>query len=92
MGSISDVGGENLSVNRLVRAIRDSLWRTEPLHERDCWACDVAADLAGTWAASWDVDQQWYKTPVDDGVPGDTMLDQATRIAAYVLHRRIPRR
>lgn len=70
-----------------VRIILDSLWREEPLHERDCRACDVAAEIAGTLAASWDPHDNWSETEIGDGLPGDTVLTQAERIAAHVLHR-----
>lgn len=68
----------------------DTLWRVEPLHEKDCPACDIAADIAGTLAATWDPLELWVDTAVIDGCPGDSYLDQATRCAAHVLHRRLP--
>lgn len=70
--------------------VLDTLWRVEPLHEKDCPACDIAADVAGTIAAAWDPNDNWGETPVSDGCAGDTVLDQVTRCAAHVLHRRLP--
>lgn len=75
---------------RLLAAIADSDYRREPIHERDCPACDIAANVAGTLAAVWDPLELWAETPVSDGMPGDTVLDQATRLVAFVLHRRLP--
>jgi hypothetical protein len=72
-----------------VRLIMDSRYREEPVHERDCPACDLAAEIAGTFGACWDPNDQWADTTVDDGLPGDSVLDQATRMAAHVLHRRL---
>jgi hypothetical protein len=72
---------------RLLREILDVHWKEEVLHAKDCPACDLAANLAGTLGAAWDPDGRWDETPVTDGLPGDSMLDQATRIAAWVLHR-----
>ena len=72
-----------------VRLILDTLWREEPLHEKDCPACDVAAEVAGALAATWDPLDNWHETEVGDGLPGDTVLIQAERVAAHVLHRRL---
>ncbi|MBB1153977.1 hypothetical protein [Amycolatopsis dendrobii] len=78
------------AADELADVLQDIEWRTEPLHERDCPACDIAADIAGTLACVWDPNGQWCETPVTDGLPGDSLLDQATRCAAHVLHRRLP--
>jgi hypothetical protein len=72
-----------------VRLIFDSLYREEPMHEKDCPACDIACEVAGTISACWDPNEQWVETPANDGLPGDSLLDQLTRMAAWVLHRRL---
>lgn len=64
--------------------------RRERLHDRDCASCDLAADIAGTLSAFWDPRIEWHETEVADGLPGDTLLIQANRIVAHVLHRRAP--
>ncbi|MFD2421632.1 hypothetical protein [Amycolatopsis pigmentata] len=81
---------EQRTLDNLVDAILDTDSRTEPVHERDCPACDIASEIAGTLAAEWDPHENWHDTTVSNGLPGDTVLDQATRIAAHVLHRRLP--
>lgn len=75
---------------RILALIRDTPPRLEPLHERDCPACDIADQIAGELAAVWDPHENWWETEVNDGLPGDTMIVQVSRIAAHTLHRRMP--
>jgi hypothetical protein len=77
------------ALDNLVQQIFDVGWREEPVHAKDCPACDVASEIAGTLAACWDPNENWAETTVGDGLPGDSVLDQATRVAAWVLHRRL---
>lgn len=73
----------------LLRTILDVNWTIEATHDHDCPACDIAADIAGTFAVAWEEGEDWDTLQVDSGLPGDTKLDQAMRIASYVLHRRL---
>lgn len=81
-------------LNKVWDAVVDySKWRTEPLHERDCPACDLASEIAGSFAAELsgpeDSLDDWNLIKADRGLPGDTKLDQMTRLAAWVLHRKL---
>lgn len=76
--------------DRILAAVFDTPPTREPLHERDCPACDVAEDIAGCLAAVWDPHENWHEATVDNGLPGDTLLVQVSRVAAHVLHRRMP--
>lgn len=71
--------------------LADNSPRDEPYHERDCPACDVAAEIVGALAADWDPNFTWGDVPAI-GWPGSdlTMIGQAERIVAHVLHRRLP--
>lgn len=73
----------------------------EPLHDSDCPACDLACEIAGYIAASVHFGTRvrvgreehtgWEEPPDSEPfVPGDTRLDQAARIAAKVLHDKLP--
>lgn len=83
---VDGITGRN---ERIMQLIYDVNWCTEDVHEKDCRACDVASEVAGTIAAAWDTEDGWSTTPAADGKPGDTMLDQLTRIVAFVLHREL---
>jgi hypothetical protein len=75
---------------RLLAACEDWAKATrEPLHERDCGPCDLAAEIAGSIGAVWDNDETWDDTPATNGESGDSKLDQLTRIIAWVLHRKL---
>lgn len=76
-------------VNRLLDKVLDSRYREEPIHEKDCPACDLAAETAGTIACCWDPNETWYEVEAPDGLPGDTLLDQLVRLIAFDLHRRL---
>lgn len=75
---------------RILDLIMDSKYREEPVHEKDCPACDLAAEIAGTIACCWDPLENWDETPAPDGLPGDTLLDQLVRLCAFDLHRKLP--
>lgn len=75
---------------RILDAIFDTPPQHEPTHERDCPACDMADEIAGSLAALWDPHGNWWETTVDNGLPGDTLLVQVARVAAHTLHRRLP--
>jgi hypothetical protein len=75
--------------DKFLHNILDVNWKIEDIHERDCAACDIAAEVAGTLGAAWDTDDTWNSETMTDGVPGDSRLDQVTRIVAFVLHRRL---
>jgi hypothetical protein len=77
---------------RLVDAIMDSDPRSEPFHERDCYPCDIAAEVVGSLGAHWDVNDAWWTTEpaIGDGWPvAMTRSQQAEKIVAHVLHRRL---
>ncbi len=76
-------------LNRLVDSILQ-LPRHEMFHERDCFGCDLAMDIAASIWGHWDHDETWNEIPADDGLPGDTMYQQLLRTIAYTLHRRLP--
>lgn len=78
------------AVQRLLKQIFDIPPRMELQHDHDCAACDISDEVAGMIACYWDTDTTWFETPVDDGLPGDTKLDQLGRMIAHVLHRRMP--
>lgn len=73
----------------LLKVLADNSPCDEPYHERDCPACDVAAEVVGALAAEWDPNQNWWHVPAI-GWPGGTMAQQAEKIVAHVLHRRLP--
>jgi hypothetical protein len=64
--------------------------RHEQVHEKDCPGCTIAFEIAGELATAWDPLENWDDTPAIDGLPGDTLHRQVERVAAYVLHRRLP--
>lgn len=78
------------ALQAFVNAVWDIPPRREPLHEHDCAACDIADEVTGVIACYWDEPECWYTTPVNDGLPGDTLLTQLSRMVAHVLHRRMP--
>lgn len=74
-------------VRDLARLVQDTAPELEHIHRRDCPACDTAWDIAGQLAALWDPDDDIFGLPALRGVPGDTVLTQVARTAAFVLHR-----
>lgn len=72
----------------LLEAIFDNSARDEPWHESDCTACDIASQVAGELAAYWDPDAAWWETS-SVGWPELTLIQQAERVVAHVLHRRL---
>lgn len=64
----------------------------EQIHERDCPACDLAAQIVTELAGLWDPNENWWVVSASaiGKVDADTMALQAQRVAAYVLHRRLP--
>lgn len=82
--------GDNDPVNALIKAVFDIPPRHELLHDHDCAACDIADEVAGMIACYWDEDGFWDQATADDGLPGDTLLTQLSRMTAHVLHRRMP--
>lgn len=85
---------------RLVDAIFEPNGTQERTHETDCPACDIASEIAGGIAVYCrpgipevqpDGTNEWNRpSTYDEGVPGDTWLDVAYRIAAYELHKKLP--
>lgn len=88
-------------VDRLVAAIFESNGTDEKTHESDCFACDLAAEIAGSIAAyvhfgtrvrvSRNEETDGWQAPATldhpDAVTGDTRLDMAYRITAHELHK-----
>lgn len=89
---------------RLLDAIFAPSGVEETTHESDCFACDLASEIAGSIAAyvhfgtrvrvSRAVETDGWQEPAtldyDEAVPGDTRLDMAYRIAAHELHKKLP--
>lgn len=88
---------------RLLDAIFGPSGVAETLHDKDCPACDFAAEIAGSIAAYvtfglpepphatdhtiWNLSASQHNPDVIDG---DEWLDVATRLAAHVLHEKLP--
>lgn len=77
-------------IDRIIESIRDSRYREEPVHEKDCPACDLAAEIAATIACCWDPNETWWDVEAPDGLPGDTLQQQLVRLIAFDLHRKLP--
>jgi len=72
----------NIAISDL---ILDSSWRTEPYHERDCPACDLADELVGTWAAVFDPLGNWWEVEVPDGLPFVAVTRSPVALAVIVV-------
>lgn len=94
---------ERERTDRLVASIFEANGTEEKTHEADCFACDLAAEIAGCIAAfvhfgtlvrEGREEHDGWEEPaaVDypDALPGDTRLDMAFRIAAHHLHQKLP--
>lgn len=89
---------------RLLDAIFAPSGVEETTHESDCFACDLASEIAGSIAAyvhfgtrvrvSKRVEIDGWQEPATldhaEAIPGDTRLDMAYRIAAHELHKKLP--
>jgi hypothetical protein len=56
------------------------------LHERDCAPCAAAIAVIDELAAVWDPNDTWSDVPAPDTPDEQSLLEQAYRIAAGVLH------
>lgn len=88
---------------RLVDAIFAPNGTHERTHDSDCFACDLAAEIAGSIAASVHfgtrvrvgrTETDGWSEPAtldcDDANLNDTRLDLAYRLAAHNLHKKLP--
>lgn len=78
------------AASRILAEIMDVRPVEEPVHDKDCPACDLACEVTGTVMAYWDPNDTWVEVEAPDGLPGDTLSRQLERMVAHVLHRRLP--
>lgn len=88
---------------RLVDSIFAPNGTNEKTHASDCFACDLAAEIAGSVAAyvhfgtlvrrGREEDYDGWQEPATldyaDALPGDTRLDMAFRVVAHELHQKL---
>lgn len=96
---------KRLRTERLVDSIFAPTGVHEMTHEGDCFACDLAAEIAGSIAAhvhfgtrvhdkATNEERDGWAEPAnldhDEAFPDDTRLDMAYRIIAFQLHTKLP--
>lgn len=89
MAEHDDLGGPQhypiTNTAAILAMLADNSPKDEPYHERDCPACDVASEVVGALAV-----ENWWTVPAVGWPGGLTMAQQAEKVVAHVLHRRMP--
>jgi hypothetical protein len=94
---------ERQRTERLVESIFAPNGTQEKTHDDDCFACDLAAEIAGGIAAyvhfgtrvqigrkEHDGWEEPASLDYDEALSEDTRLDMAFRVAAFHLHQKLP--